>query len=538
LKIVKVILFWFLIVILIIPVIQKEIPFVSIGKLGGDFVTAEKPTLNCGSWFSGELQIKSDRFIEQNMGFRNFLVRLNNQIDFLLFRKPHAEGVVLGKQNYMFEYDYLRAYAGGDFIGEKIIDYKIRKLKFLQEYLKTEKNIDLVLVFEPSKSAFYPEFIPDKYLAEKSETTNYKVFKDKAKEHDVRFIDFKTYYNSLKGKTPYPLYTHYGIHWSEYGMSFVADSMLKYIEGVRNIDMNDSQIDSLVVQTVPNSADYDVGVVLNLLCQLPEKEPLAYPVYRFENNPDKDKPMVLVIGDSYYWNIYNTRIPLNCFKNEAFWYFYAQVYPDNYVNPLWVKDLNLKAEIEKQNIIFLMVTDRFLYKFGWNFIEEAWAIYGPVSRLDILHNKKCEVLNYSKWFDSEILKAKEWNMTLEETLDLDGEYLYSQSNMNEMLTLFGPAYYERLIRRDNKWFHSLEVKAAENHVLVEEIVRQDAIYQLQTNNKVAFDNYMKISSAKETILHDSILITETRELARKYYLTIEEGLEVKAEQITGLVPGY
>ncbi len=123
-----------------------------------------------------------------------------------------------------------------------------------------------------------------------------------------------------------------------------------------------------------------IGVTLNLLCRLPTNEDLAYPVYRFEENPAKDKHMVLVIGDSYYWNIFNTRIPKHLFKNEAFWYFYAQLYPETYYKPTWAKDLNLKVEIEKQDVIFLMVIERFLHKNGWNFIEEAYALYGPVGR--------------------------------------------------------------------------------------------------------------------------------------------------------------
>jgi len=519
---------------LVLPAIQKELPLIRIKDLNGNFVQAEKPGFSLKSWMDGDFQTKSDIYIEEHIGFRNFLVRLINQIDFSLFRTVHAEGVVVGKQDQMFEYDYIRAFTGGDFIGEKIIDYKIRKLKFLQEYLKSERNIDLILIFEPAKSSFYPEYIPEHYFNDSSGTTNYKYFTSKADEYALKYINFNTYYQSLKNNTPYPLYPRYGIHWSTYGMSFIADSMLNYIEALRNIDMNDVYIDSIEVESIPRSVDFDIGVTLNLLCGLQTNEVLAYPVYRFEENPAKEKPSVLVIGDSYYWNIFNTRIPKYLFTNEAFWYFYAQAYPESYYKPTWVKDLDLKAYIEKQDVIFLMVTERFLHKLGWNFIEEAYALYGPVSRLDIVHNKKCAILGYSEWLDSDIQKAKDRNLTLGEMLELDAEYLYSQSNINDLLTLKGPAYIESSIRQNNNWLNSLRSKAEENKLSLDELVHQDAVYQLQTNYKLAYDNYLKISEAKTAIMNDSILLSETKEIARKYYLTMEEAMQVKSEQMTQL----
>lgn len=529
-------MFWILIVLLVIPAIQKEFPLIKIKDLNGDFILAEKPGFSFKAWMDGDFQTKSDKYIEEHIGFRNFLVRMINQIDFSLFRTVHAEGVVVGKKDQMFEFDYIRACTGGDFIGEKIIDYKIRKLKFLQEHLKAEKNIDLILVFEPAKSSFYPEYIPNRYFNDSSNKTNYRYFTRKAQEYDIEYINFNTYYQSLKDKKPYPLYPRYGIHWSTYGMSFIADSMLKYIEALRNIDMNEVYIDSIEVESAPRSADFDIGVTLNLLCPLPQKEPLAYPVYRFEENPAKDKPSVLVIGDSYYWNIFNTMIPKYLFKNEAFWYFYAKVYPDTYYKETWVKDLNLKAEIEKQDVIFLMVTERFLHKFGWNFIEEAYSLYGPVSRLDILHNKKCGILGYSEWLNSDIQKAKDRNVSLEEMLELDAGYVYSLSNINELLTLKGPAYLENSIRQDNNWLSSLRTKAEEKKISLSELIHQNAVYQMQTSYKAAYDNYMKISEAKEAIMKDSLLFSETKEIARKYYLTMDEAMQVKSEQMTQLSP--
>lgn len=520
---------------MVLPGIQKEYPFVKVKSLDGDFILAKKPEFSWSDWYSGTFQTAFDRYLEDHIGFRDFFVRMTNQIDYSFYRTPHADGVVIGKEDQLYEFDYIREYTGGDFIGAENIDRKIRKLKFLQKYLKEEKNIDLVLVFEPGKASILPEFIPDHYFEDQLPYRNYDWLLKKTKEYNVTFIDFDAYFKTLKGKTDFQLYPRYGIHWSIYGMTWAADSLVSYIEDLRQIDMPDVYLDSLQIEHKARRPDYDVGLTLNLLWRLPEKEPLAYPVYNFENNPEKDKPMVLSVADSYYWNIYNTRIPSNLFKNEAFWYFYAKVYPDSYHQTTHVNDLNIKKEIEKQEVIFLMVTGRFLHKFGWNFIEDAYRLYGPVSEYDKLHKFKCDIWNYSEWFNDVIEKARTRGITLEEMLQIESEYVYSQENISGLLSLMGPAYFERQIRKDRSWFKLVKEKAEEKNISMDDAIAEDANYILKTDYPESYKTYHLLDSIKQSILNDSILVSENKQLANYYYLTLEEMLQIKAEEKLRLI---
>ncbi|MCD4682974.1 MAG: hypothetical protein K8R86_06800 [Bacteroidales bacterium] len=531
-KITEKILVLLIIVVLVLPAIQKEYPIFTIKELEGDFILAEKPAFSWKDWYEGKYQTDFDKYLESHIGFRNFLVRLTNQIDYDLYRVPHAEGVVVGKNDQLFEFDYIRAYTGGDFIGEINIDKKIRMLKFLQQHLKKEMNIDLILVFEPGKGSFYPEHIPDRYFFDAKPKTNYKSFVQKAKDYNIRFIDLNSYFQSIKGKTDYPLYPQYGTHWSIYGMSIAADSIINYIENIRQINMPEVYIDSFQVENRSHRPDYDVGKTLNLLWHLNEKQSLAYPVYRFEENSKKNKPMVLAVADSYYWNIFNTRIPKNLFSNEAYWYFYSKVYPDTYYKPVSVGDLNLKEEIEKQDVILLMITERFLYKFGWNFIEDAYAIYGQSSRFDKVHKYKCNILDYSKWFDSVIEKAKQKNITLEEMLEIEAEYIYSQGDIDGFLTYKGPKHFEENIRRSHDWFRSFEIKAAEKNISVDELIVKESENIFKTNHPEAAARYYDIENYKSIILNDSTLFEKAKLFADKYFLTKEESLQILAEKLS------
>ena len=223
--------------------------------------------------------------------------------------------------------------------------------------------------------------------------------------------------------------------------------------------------------------DYDVGKTLNLLFPLKEREPLAYPVFRFEENPEKQKPMVLSVADSYYWNIFNTRLPEHLFKNQAFWYFFAKVYPDTYFNPTHVSDLNIKEEIEKQDVILLMITERFLYKFAWTFIDKAYALYAPVSEYDLLESYKAGIRNYSKWFDVVIERAKENNMTLDERITAESDYVFKTEKPD--------------------------------------------VYKIN----------QQLDQFKVMIKSDSLLTLNTKKLAADYFMTFDEALQIEAEKL-------
>jgi hypothetical protein len=134
-KVLKNILFLLVLVVMILPVIQKEWPFVEEPQLNGDFIEKKQPDFTWKGFFNGSYQNAYEPYLEQHIGFHNTLVRLRNQLDYSLFRKPNAEGIVIGKEDFIFEYDYIREITGRDFVGYDFIDEKLRRLKYVQDYL-------------------------------------------------------------------------------------------------------------------------------------------------------------------------------------------------------------------------------------------------------------------------------------------------------------------------------------------------------------------------------------------------------------------
>jgi uncharacterized protein YutE (UPF0331/DUF86 family) len=208
--------------------VQEYYPLFKIAPLNGSATVSQKPTLSISNWFSGNFQTNEDSYLSQNFGFRNIVIRLYNQIDFSLFHQVHASGVVAGKEGYLYEQNYIDAYYGEDFIGEDSIKTSSKRLKKIQDTLKTMGK-NLIVVLAPGKASFYPEYLPKK--AKKSTSkTNHQTYLKSLSTLRVLTIDFHTMFIQQKGKTQYPLYAKNGIHWSYYGLCIAADSMVNFVE--------------------------------------------------------------------------------------------------------------------------------------------------------------------------------------------------------------------------------------------------------------------------------------------------------------------
>ncbi|MDP4291559.1 MAG: hypothetical protein Q8908_10810 [Bacteroidota bacterium] len=354
-------------VLLVCPAIQYFLAPFYIAPLKGAIVPSQKSAFTWSGWYSGDFQNKEEKYLNDSFGFRNLFVRINNQLLFNLFHKAKANGVVIGKNGYLFEEHYINAYYGSDFIGNDSIRHRMERLKYIQNSL-SKLNKTLLIVFAPGKASFYPEYIPEK-LKTKKHTTNYEQHLKLAKEFGINYIDFNRYFIDHKYTSPYPLYPKQGIHWSFYGSCIAADSIVKCIERIRKIKMPHLFWDKVYMEDAKES-DYDIGDGMNLLFRQPG-EKLAYPHLEFESASGKTKPSLLVISDSFYWEMYSAGIT-RLFSTNHFWYYNRDVYPDCTKWPLTTSKLDMKKEIMQHDVIMIISTETTLKSMGWGFIEKAY----------------------------------------------------------------------------------------------------------------------------------------------------------------------
>lgn len=375
---IKSVFYIILIACLTVPFIQQKLSLIHEAKLEGAFVYKTKPVFNWTDWFAGKYQTAAEEYINESFGFRNSLVRVNNQLAFSFFGKANAENIVVGKNNYLFQRPSINAYFGLDFLGKEQIEARMNRLKFISDTL-SKLNKNLILIFGTGKGSFFPEYIPGIFQTE-NKKTNFELQAEYAQKIGLNLIDFNKYFINLKKSAPYPLYPQYGIHWSRYGGCLVTDSVLHYIESLRNIDMPELIIDTIEMRR-PENEDYDIAGGMNLLFRLKSFD-MAYPKIRYESDSGKTKPSVLVIGDSFYWGMSNMDIS-KAFSKNTFW-FYNNRGTAGALHELSVAmRLKMAEEIKDYDVVILIGTEASMPDWGWGFIENSYCYYKGISMTEL-----------------------------------------------------------------------------------------------------------------------------------------------------------
>ncbi len=423
-------LFAFILLILLASPVMRIVGSIfpiSIAPLKGYVTYAHKPEFNRADWFSGKYQLQYDKYTEDHIGLRNALVRTYNQIDFSLFRKANAAHVIIGKEDYLYELNYIKSYMGTDFIGEEAISNKSQKVKAVQDTL-SKLGTELIVFFAPGKASFYPEYIPDRYLQEEAGKTNNQAYTDCFDSLGVDYINFRDYFVELKDTSRYMLFPKCGIHWTRYGANLALDSIIRYIESKKGIDMVDRSYEGIELSESPRFSDYDVGEGLNLIFHIPDG-PKKYPYpfgYKYEMQ-GKVKPDIMVIADSYYWTIYNIHNSKVIWGEQDFRYYNSAVYtpdvPEQELAPLTYEELS------RFDVILIMYTDANMYKFANNFFEDAY--------LNLYYNHKLKqyqnsIRNSEDWLEQVKEKAERKGVSTEEMIAMDARWMVEREIEQEM----------------------------------------------------------------------------------------------------------
>lgn len=417
-KSIKSILLFLVLISLFIPACEQFFNYFKIKKLNGSYQITEKPQFLFTNWFSGDFQKQMGKWQNENFGFRNLLVRTHNQIGFELYNKSYANFVVVGKENYLLDQTYIDAYTGRDNIGANKILNKVKDFEKFDNYLNG-LNKKLLLVFAPGKASFYHEFIPDKYLKDIT-TTNHSMYVKYLAESKINYIDFKTWFDLLKSKSPNALFPKNGIHWSTYGALLAADSLLKYSSKVIGYDISKPMIEKLEWKYELQDVDQDVGLGMNLLVG-PKNDSMPYPKFRFSKNENVKKPRVLLIGDSYCWTMPLAEMNANSFESLNFVYYNKELHPFG-KEMVPMDKVNTADLLASSDIVIILSTDANLNEFDWNFTSSILNNFDN-EKVQLINSTVSQIRNDSNWFKLVKQKAMEKNISLDSMLYLDALYV-------------------------------------------------------------------------------------------------------------------
>lgn len=204
-----------------------------------------------------------EKYYNDNIPFRNHLIRLNNSIDYFFFKQSSSESVVIGKDGWLFYCDD----ADGNPIEQSLGYWSFTddQLQTIADNMMTTKqvleslDVAFVLFIAPNKETIYAEELPDYYETKSHYTSTDQLVDYLMENTDIRIVYPKQ--DLLNAKEDNPeifLYHKLDTHWNFAGGYIGA----KRLAGEFGMEM--PPLDEIFLEPKVSSGG-DLASMLNIL---------------------------------------------------------------------------------------------------------------------------------------------------------------------------------------------------------------------------------------------------------------------------------
>jgi len=434
-RLAKRLLLGLLLLLLLLPPLQAKLRWLPEPALGGAFDRAPRPVFEWAGLRDNSFQSGLEKYLEDRIGFRSFLIRSHNQLLYSAFGVTQAEGIEKGKNGVLFLPDYIRAYLGQDRMAEADIRFRVQRLRALQRDL-AQRGISFLFVLAPNKARFEPENLPPHPAPQPGSI--YDLFVQHMRADSVHLLDCVALFDRWKHTKPYPLFPRGGTHWSGYGATLVADTLLHRLEALGGYQLprvREVGRPSIVRNSDSlRGTDNDLNVVLNLLLRQ-ETTPLAYRHLQFDApRPGQTRPSLLLVGDSFGWGLvqFAPYLQKEFAPDSRIWFYNRTVYlPDSTVHATGekVSDLNLRQQLEARRTVVILMTEHNLAQNEFGFTDQVYRLYHPLTDADraAIDQRAAALLKEVSW--EEQAKATD---NLAQRLHDQAQHQYEREQMQQL----------------------------------------------------------------------------------------------------------
>lgn len=501
-------------------------------SLDGAFSVTNYIPFSVDRWVNGEYQKNTENYLNDHFGFREFFVRLNNQVRFSLFNKLSNKTATIGKNNFLYENAYISSYAGKDFIGKELIEENTRKIKFLQDTLATLGK-QLLIVLAPSKARIYPEYISDSLKP--NPISNYHEYVNGFTEHKINFIDFNAIFLAKKKHAAYPLYPTLGIHWSVLEGIRAYDTILNYLSNLSGRNLPDMIITKEVEKKELEDPDDDMGKNLNMLC-LPEHLKMAYPQFTVDKK-GADPSNLLAVGDSYWWDIFLRKLPKKTFLFNEFWYYNKEIWGNNSFEKFYVDSVDIKRRILQTDFIIIVSTEINLNRLGFGFFDMAInSLRNKITpTTKELNDYRAEIKHNTEWMDQIKIKSAQKNISIDSMLTLDANWIFQlKGPLRKQISVWD---CRNIILSNPEWRSEIGTLSCKNNISVDSSILYyshwylEKIFQVELG-QLKFEKEkigsLSIIQIKELIRHDLEWMKEIRSKSLSKGLSLDSTITIDA----------
>lgn len=177
---------------------------------------------------------KWNSYIDDNMPFRNELVKTYSAIDYYVFKKSIDSNAIIGKEGWLFYFNGGDGCSREDYLGEKLFsDEDLKKItENCMAFQKTleKQGREFVLFIAPNKERIYSEYMPDKYGKPATMYRTLQVVQYLRKNTDIKVVYPYEELMQAKEKLSEDLYYKTDTHWNQIGAYIGACTLLKDLE--------------------------------------------------------------------------------------------------------------------------------------------------------------------------------------------------------------------------------------------------------------------------------------------------------------------
>ena len=427
---VKVILFSLTAVLLFISPIQQATGLFKFKKLYGAIEEKPKPKLTMQHWIDHSFQDDAETYLQQHYGFREPLTRLYNQYIWDFYGETFAKErnwVFASDDGWYYESDYVKEYYEGNSWNyandssqmAKILGREALMLSQIQQILDS-LGTHLFVVLEPGKELIYPEHVPENKLYHHDKVFSaHEFLHQRLEDLGINFVDAGEWFLQMKDTVDFPLFPQTGTHWSNLAAMYVADSLIRSMEVLGDVNIQNFTIGEKYVKT--KEPDNDLEEWLNLM--RPLKGTLNYYAKtQVVEDPTAVKPKLITIGDSFYWNILNHTPFKRVFDGITYWYYFSTNYFDG--PDANVANIDLLKKVTEADFIMLAYSTPQQYELGNGFPERfliEWC-YDEEEIEPLKLKTKERIRNDKAWMASITERAENKSLPVDSVLNRETSY--------------------------------------------------------------------------------------------------------------------
>ena len=373
---IKTILFSLTAVLLFASLLQQATGFCKVKELKGAVSQTPKPEFSFQNYCNGKLQNGLERYLQQYYGFREPLTRLYNQCLWSFFRFSQVNEdnrILISDDNWIFEpwsveeYYQSRVYRYAKDSDDMVHKMEAEAFRLYQlQHILESNGTHLFVALLPGKELICGEHMPknEKYYREKQITAT-EFYSKQFKELGINHVNFADWFVQIKDTVSYPLFPQTGTHWSNYASMHVADSLIRYMEWLGDLNLINLEIGHPYEKTL--YPDDDLESLMNLIWPL-KKAPNYMADVMFVPDSTAVKPKLITIGDSFYWNLINKSSFGTPFSAFPYWFYFSSAYFSE--SNTHVSQINVLDEVLSADYVMLFYSTAPIYGMSNGFSEK------------------------------------------------------------------------------------------------------------------------------------------------------------------------